>query len=185
MLAELLSTLRIKHLPEVEILTNDETEITVGRKRQLLLEKAKGEYVAFIDDDDEVSDMYLSEIIVAIRKEPDVIGFDGFMTTNGKEQRTYFKISKDLPYKGIVENGRTVYLRHNNHLSPIKREIALKIGYRDIRHGEDYDYAMRLKQSGLVKTEIYIERNMYHYKYIHEKNSDSKLFYDPVQRRAR
>jgi len=151
----------------VEILFEiDNKEISTGAKRNMLLNKAKGDYVVFVDSDDQVHPEYISEVLKAIESEPDVIGFDGYMTTNN-ERRENFKISKELPYIAMKDAyGNTEYLRFNNHLSPIKRSIALQIGFKDIYIAEDYDYAVRLKASGLIETEVYINKDMYHYKFI-------------------
>lgn len=155
---------------EVEILVEmDNYGISVGAKRQKLLERTKGKYVVAIDSDDEVSENYISSIMEGIRQNPDVISFNGFMTTNNTNRES-FKIRKDFPYITIQDtNGKNEYLRYNNHLSPIKREIALKIGYKDLSFAEDYDYAKRLKESGLIKTEYYFDDDLYHYKYIPNK----------------
>lgn len=162
---------KIDSSDEIEIITElDNRVLNVGKKRQILLEKSKGEYVVFIDDDDWVSDEYIFEIIQAIKiNNPDVIGFEGHMTTNGVNSEN-FKISKDLPYTTIYNPfGFNEYLRFNNHLSPIKRNIAIQIGYADIRFGEDYDYAKRLKESFLINTETYLPKALYHYKYVKNK----------------
>jgi glycosyltransferase involved in cell wall biosynthesis len=156
---------------EVEILVEiDNKKLSIGSKRQMLLERAKGEYILMIDDDDAVSENYLSAILEAIEKyKPDAIGFSGFMTTDGRK-RENFKISKDLPYVTIQDAfGNKEHLRFNNHLSPIRKDVALKIGFKDMAFGEDYDYAKRLKESGLIKTEIYINEDLYHYKYLSKK----------------
>lgn len=160
----------VKPKNEIEIITDiDDRYLSVGNKRQRLLERAKGEYVVFIDDDDEVSTDYIFEIINAIKKDnPDVIGYAGYMTTDGIK-RENFKISKDLPYTSITDSfGVNEYLRFNNHLCPIRRSIAIQIGFKDMVHGEDYDYAKRLKESELIKTETYIQKDLYHYKYRHK-----------------
>ena len=48
----------------VEILIEkDNREMSVGRKRNVLIDKAKGEYVCFIDDDDFISKDYLNIIL--------------------------------------------------------------------------------------------------------------------------
>ena len=158
-----------QHVIEL-IVEVDNREHSVGHKRQSLLEKAKGEYVVFIDDDDEVSGDYISSIMDVINEErPDVIGFDGYMSVNG-EGRENFNISKDLPYITIEDPfGSKLHLRYNNHLSPVKREIALQIGFKDLKFAEDFDYAKRLHESGLLKTETVIKKDLYHYKYIPNK----------------
>lgn len=148
----------------VEILA-DNGEGTIGAKRQRLLEKAQGDYVVFIDDDDWISTDYLKSILFALESKPDVVGFMGWITTNGKN-KTIFKISKDCDYKKTVRG----YERFNNHLSPVKRSIALQIGYEDISWEEDYRYALKLINSGLVKTEKFIAKSLYFYKYVTEKS---------------
>jgi glycosyltransferase involved in cell wall biosynthesis len=155
---------------QVEVLTNiDDRTLTIGMKRNLLLMKAKGEYCVFIDDDDEVSDDYVYEILRAINDGSDVINFNGFMSTNGTNKEN-FEISMHLPYITEVDkNGVKSYKRYSNHLSIIKREIALKIMFPDIRFAEDYEYATKLKNSGLLKTETKIHKNLYHYKFISNK----------------
>lgn len=80
------------------------------------------------------------------------------------------KISKDLPYITITDGaGNNEYARFNNHLSPIKKSIALQIGFKDLKFAEDYDYALRLKNSGLIKSEYFINHDMYHYRYVKNK----------------
>lgn len=149
---------------DVEILS-DSDKGTIGAKRQRLLLASTGDYVCFIDDDDDINPQYI-KLIFAHLGTCDVIGFEGEITTNGRNKKR-FTISKEHPYE---EKGG-VYYRYNNHLSPIRREIALAIGYKDISFGEDFDYAMRLKESGLIKTEKYIYTPMYFYRYTTYKKS--------------
>lgn len=164
MLRVLLKELEKQKTDQVEILTDNEKG-SIGAKRQRLIEKATGEYVVFIDDDDMVSKDYISSILFAIESKPDVVGFMGWITTNGRN-KTNFKISKDCEYKTTPKG----YERFNNHLSPVKREIALQIGYKDISWEEDYDYAVRLTNSGLIKTERFISKALYYYQYVTKKS---------------
>jgi glycosyltransferase involved in cell wall biosynthesis len=175
MLAELLE--HLKHqieecgaLDTVEVIIDEDGgESSVGSKRQRLLESANGEFVVHIDSDDWVSKDYIESILLATEINPDSIGFEGYMTHDG-DRKENFKISKDLPYITTIDGyGNNEYLRFNNHLTPIKREIALKIGFKDMKFAEDYDYALRLKESGLIKTEVYIPKDLYHYRYCSKK----------------
>lgn len=162
LLSDLLADLR-RQGGDAEILT-DNGAGSVGAKRQRLLEAATGDYVAFIDDDDDVNPLYVHNILTHAGQ-CDVIGFEGEITTNGRDKRR-FTISMHHNYE--EKNG--VYYRYNNHLSPIRREIALAIGYKDMSFGEDFDYATRLRDSGLIKTEHYIYAPMYFYKYVTRKS---------------
>lgn len=175
MLYSLLSSLHSQieeggYQDEIEILVEeDNRELSVGAKRQKLLERAKGEYVGFIDSDDKVSFDYMREIMEAISKNPDVITFNGWMETDGAN-RENFKISKHFPYTTIRDvYGKNEYLRFPNHICVIKRKIALEIGYKDMRFAEDYDFAKRLRESGLLQHEIYIQKDLYFYLYNSKK----------------
>lgn len=139
-----------------------------GGKRQQLLSIAKGQYVVFIDDDDKVSEEYVSEILAAALHNPDVITFDGWMTSDG-ENRMEFSITLGSGYEKVDNT----YLRPPNHLCPIKREYACMIGYDvNLSNGEDYDYCMRLKHANLLRTEIHIPKKLYHY----DHQSTNKLY---------
>lgn len=148
----------------VEIIVNHHENDSVGKKRNELLLQANNEYVVFIDDDDDISPLYIECIMAAIKYRPDVVGFNGFMTTNG-DNPLQFKISKNCDYVTHNMDGIRFFERCNNHLSPIKREIALAIGYKDMKAYEDFDYAIRLRDSGLIKTEVFINIELYHYQY--------------------
>jgi hypothetical protein len=49
--------------------------MSIGAKRQRLIESAQGRYVVFIDDDDWVPDTYVEDILEATITLPDCIGF--------------------------------------------------------------------------------------------------------------
>lgn len=150
--------------PEVIVIPEvDNREISTGKKRNNLLQRAfdiGAEYSVFVDDDDTLLPGYLGEIMKAIEQKPDAIGFRGWITFDGK-RRAEWRISKNYDYH--ISGG--IYYRFNNHLSPIKTELALRIKYPDQTFGEDYDYARRLKEAGLVKTEVFINKFLYHYDY--------------------
>lgn len=147
----------------------DNKEISIGAKRQSLLEAARGEYIVFIDDDDTVPVYYIERILAAIKAEsPDTIGFLIDCDIEGKKESA---IASNR-YEDWCENRdgfrhcRTPYQK-----TPILKSIALQIGYKDMRYGEDYDYSKRLKKSGLIKSEYFINEVMYFYNYKHEPHN--------------
>lgn len=154
----------------VEVLVNvDGGEKSTGKKRDELLRQAKGRMICFHDDDDLPSDSYIYEILEAAKSDPDAIGFEGIMTTNGADIKRWF-ISKELEYRSCRdEKGNEFYERYNNHLSPVRRSIALQIGFKDQYTFEDFDYAKRLHDSGLIQTEIMIHKPLYHYRFVTKK----------------
>lgn len=154
---------------DVEILTDvDNREATTGEKRNRLIERAKGKYVVFFDDDDLAMDNYLQLILDAIDKDPDVIPINGFITTNGSNQ-VYWDMGLGFGYGTKIVNNQVVYDRFPNHIAPMKRELILPYKFKHITIGEDYDWALRLHNDKVFKTEVRITEPIYHYRYLENK----------------
>jgi glycosyltransferase involved in cell wall biosynthesis len=149
---------------QVEVLVNaDGGDKKIGTKRNELLRQAKGRMICFVDDDDLVSNDYVSEILRAAKNDPDAIGMNGTIDYNGSVKKWF--ISKDLDYCTRKDGqGNEYFDRFTNHLAPVRRDIALQIGFPEISFAEDYDYAKRLHDSGLIKTETIIDKPLYHYR---------------------
>ena len=125
----------------VEIFWNtDAGETTTGGKRNQLLQWANGKYVVFVDDDDDVMPYYIEEILKAAEQDCDCIGMCGIMTTNGGNEIGW-ELSKDFKNDTVIRNGRSFYTRTTNHISPVKRELALKAMFPEISNGEDKGYS--------------------------------------------
>lgn len=146
MLNRLLDNLygQLKELPRVAEIIVDGGSGSIGEKRQRLLEAAKGKFVAFIDDDDEVVEDYVQRVVGALSSTPDAdcARLMGIITTNGSNQMRFEHSLKYFKWGTDMSQG--LYFRCPNHLSAVKREHALKTGFLPISHGEDSDYSMRL-----------------------------------------
>lgn len=153
-------------IDQIEIVIDPRVDINIGQKRNSLLQKAKGEYIVFIDDDDHIFPNYIWSIMQACSIGSDCIAISGIITTNGKNERQWH-ISKE--YETWHQVGG-IYYRTPNHISPVKRELALQAGFPEIVFGEDAEYSRRLLP--LLKTETIIRGNLYHYDF-YEKKSNS------------
>ena len=154
---------------KIEIITeSDNGENTVGKKRNNVLDKAKGEYVCFIDDDDMITEIYISETLKALETKPDVVELVGYLP------------KYDLPFIHNLNCGGHfkkdgIQFRTPNHLNTIKTDIARKVRYAEISHGEDQDYSHRLWDSGLMKTESLVGKRMYIYEFNPAKSQTVKF----------
>ena len=124
----------------------------------MLIEQSYSEYFSFIDDDDIVSNDYVDKIMNAILENPDVITFNGYMTTNGTNRQN-FTIKLGSRYE--EKNGH--FYRFPNHLCAFKREKVRHIKFPDQWVQEDYIWAKAIHDRGLLKTEVHIESDLYHY----------------------
>lgn len=146
----------------VEVLVAcDNKEISIGKKRQNLLEAATGKYVVYIDDDDWVSDDYVDSILAALATNPDCVGFKIECRMNGGRPEM---ASASLKYKAWDDNKDGFrFVRSPYQKTPVRRSIALLVGFPDLRYAEDKVYS-----AGLVKfleTEVYIDKVLYIYRF--------------------
>ena len=95
-LDKLLASLYPQSSAETEILVFlDDKKRSLGRKRNDMMAMAQGEYLAFVDDDDRVSQDYVQTLLEATKTGEDVINFDVEITTNGQDPRKVI-YSKDI-----------------------------------------------------------------------------------------
>lgn len=157
---------------EIEVIWNGE-DWTIGAKRNELIERAKGEYSCFIDDDDDISDNYIEWLLKAAESGCDCASLKGVITTDGENRYVFEHSVKYKEYKTInivcPDSELVKYERYPNHLNLIKTSIAKQFKFPEINHGEDTDWATQIRDSGLLKTQFEIPEVIYYYKYISKK----------------
>lgn len=133
---------------EVEILSFlDNKKRSVGLKRDGLVRLARGKYLTFVDDDDDVYDNYLKSILGVIRgtKTQDVVVFNEHVQINGGNIFTVrFGIEYDNQEARKV-NGRWIDItRKPFHSCVWRTEIAVQEHFADASYGEDWHWCKRL-----------------------------------------
>lgn len=148
--------------PEVEILCLiDNKSMTIGEKRQAMLNSARGKWVGFMDDDDGISDNYIESLVEAMTNHPaDVITFDQHCSVNGEEFMVNFSMSN--PHQAWVpRSGIKKILRPPYHMCFWKSEIAKEAKFKPSSYGEDLAWCMEMYPK--IKTETHIDRVLHHY----------------------
>ena len=165
-LDKLLNVLTPQLNDRVELLIeSDNGSLKIGKKRNILLDKAANDYICFVDDDDLISDTYVNDILEAIENNPDCCSLNGIYTVDGKNPTAFRHSLEYSAWNTIVENGNQVYVRPPNHLNVIKKTIAVKIRFNDsMSNGEDKDYSDRIKPH--LKTQAIINNVLYYYLYL-------------------
>ena len=167
-LSNIVAILSKQDRKDVEIMINtDDGTKTIGAKRNESLLKANGEYVCFVDSDDEVSDNYIQLIMTALKSNPTHCSLKGVYTVDDGGACAFEHSNDYIRYRTVVdEKGEPVfYERYPNHLNVIRKDLALKAIFPEINHGEDTDWATQLKVIGDLTNEAYIKEVLYHYKF--------------------
>jgi glycosyltransferase involved in cell wall biosynthesis len=144
------------------IYLSDNYKYPVGYKRNQLIAAADGEYVSFVDDDDEISDDYVSSVYNILKdQKPDCIGIRGIITFDGKYPKEFVH---SRMYTTYYEDD-TAYYRPPNHINIIRKDIVSKYPFAAISRGEDADIAMRMCVSKAFKTEVFLDKVIYYYNF--------------------
>jgi glycosyltransferase involved in cell wall biosynthesis len=150
---------------EVEVLYyRDDGERTIGSKRQRLLLAARGDFVACIDDDDEIHPDYLRLLLPHCRDGVDCVGFK--MEVYGYAPEMERAIISNRYKKWENDRDGFRYVRCPHHKVPVRREHALRAGFNpSLTYVEDIDYSMRLVAQGTLQREIFVDEYVYRYMY--------------------
>lgn len=160
----MLYTLRPQIRNDIEVLTHsDSGRMTIGEKRNKLLEIAKGEYVIFIDDDDLIANNYVQKILEKIEKKPDCISISGVYVDMDNGITKFFK--HGLKYKWGKE--KEVLVRPPTHICAIKKDIAKKVRFPSMNYGEDKHYSDGVIK--MCKVDEMVEEPIYFYLYTRKK----------------
>lgn len=146
---------------EVLVLIDNKTRM-LGTKRNDLVRMAQGEYVVFIDDDDKISENYVSHLLKAIDQcngSFDAINFIVNVSINGDPFKPCFysvEHKKDF-------NRDNSYHRLPNHIMCLKRSLCLDTPYQPICYGEDSQFSKDIAPK--IKSEFDIQLVLYEYHY--------------------
>ena len=148
----------------IEVIYDNRLDVSIGDKRNALLNKALGKYCAFVDDDDKITEDYF-KVIEESGMNCDCIVLNGMLYTNGIKDRPFYH---SLKYTKWIDTDQAYY-RNPNHLNPMKTEIARRIGFPRMNYHEDRDFSKRLLDSGLLKTEYTHDKIQYLYMFVSDK----------------
>lgn len=150
----------------VEVLTLvDNKSMSIGEKRQSLVQSARGKWIAFLDDDDAVSEDYIQTCLNTIRTKPaDVITFEQHCTVNGKEFKVDFRMGN--PHEGLKHNPDGTLgdiKRPPYHMCLWAAKIAKNIPFKPVSYGEDIEWCSRMYP--FVSSETHLDKVLHYYRY--------------------
>jgi glycosyltransferase involved in cell wall biosynthesis len=173
--------LRVEHLVLL-----DNKRRSVGEKRDALLRAARGQYVAFVDDDDWVSNDYVREICEAAAKEPSVITFLQGANVNGKVAFVEFKLGNpNDPFTGSAVGAGNIHsiprVRRNAwHVCAWRRALAVQSSFPATNYGEDWAFARPLTELVGLR-EIHIPLVLHFYRHDERTTEAPPPMTDPRQ----
>lgn len=160
------SRIRVRHLPH-----NGGISIA----SQVAVEMATGDYIAILDNDDEIAEQALAEIVLAINRNPAAEWLYSdfvFKRPDNRFQYPFFK--PDWSPEKLMNQ------MFMNHFQVIKREVLTQVGgfRQEFEGSQDYDLALRLMEAVAADKIVHIPRPLYHWRII-VGSSSSDYFAKP------
>lgn len=139
----------------------DNKEMSIGMKRQALLDEAKGKYTSFIDDDDEITDAYIEDLWAMLQGGYHTMRLWGQMSQYRFVHSTEMTLSSPMATRGEPP----VFQRPPNHLNPMLADVAKLIPFKNAVYGEDLDWTLTLFRTGYLQSEYRSDPSRTHYIY--------------------
>ena len=184
LLYSLLETQAVARRPDVHLeYKMDNKRVTVGAKRNSLLQNAIGEYISFIDDDDEVAPNYVDKILAEItkgRKESppvDVICFPqrATLSPSGVIHECSYSLAHKERKLEQIPDGPPNMLKWTGppaHTMVWRHRITEDATFPDKNFGEDVDWVGMMCKSS--KKEVQITGDPLYFYRFDEANSATR-----------
>jgi glycosyltransferase involved in cell wall biosynthesis len=144
---------------EVLLLLDNKTR-SIGKKREALVQISKGDYVAFVDDDDDVAPDYVKELTIeAFLPGADVVVFPTTCTLNDGPTVT---VEHDISYPN-EQYSPAGFRRSAWQMHAWRGDLARATPFPDLNFGEDWPWCEAMLKH--VKTQAKIDQVLYHYRY--------------------
>lgn len=136
-------------------------ETTLAAKKQALVDACSTDYLSFVDDDDTVSDDYVSSIVDALATRPDYVGLKMMVYRDGFE----YGLSHHSLAHGDWRDTPEMFLRDITCANPMRTEVARTADFTSAgpNSPEDKLWVDQLRKGGLLQTEVFVDRVLYHY----------------------
>lgn len=133
---------------------------SVGEKVRQGFERAVGDYVSVVDDDDEVADNFVSSVLARVSGRPDVITFG---VRRPGQQSWWLRANVARDDCSVDGDGNSIKLA--NHLCVWRRDIALSSPCLPRNYSWDYLWYTAIKLSRPDLVEAHVPEMLYTYHY--------------------
>lgn len=132
--------------------------LSVGKKREALINMAKGEYLCFVDDDETIAPNYIEQLVRLCNIGADIVTFKSIFKCD-----YYWGIANMSLHHPINEQATPYgeFKRKPFHICPVKTTIAQRCKLPDINNAEDWAYMEQVLPQ--CTTEVHTEQILHQY----------------------
>jgi glycosyltransferase involved in cell wall biosynthesis len=143
------------------LIFSDNWNRSIGEKRQNLVDLARGQYIAFLDDDDVVRDDYVERMLSLAETGADVLTFRQAVWFQNQNATVEFR----LGHPDEAFQAGAIIKRGPWHVCGWKRQLVRGCVFPHVNYGEDYAWAVQARRE--VATEAHWPHVLH--KYVHDE----------------
>ena len=159
-------TYQIQRKPVQILWIGDNKSMSVGEKRNNLIDMAKGDFIAFVDDDDKIHESYIATLLSAINDNSDktVICFRGEQTTDGHQDIPFrYNVNFGRNFKKTIDGQRWKVMLPDHLCCWNRNKITERFPNTNL--GEDHAWARAMASTYTEADQVLLEDTLYHYQY--------------------
>lgn len=150
-------------LGTVEILVDDSKRfldggLSVGKKRESLVQRAEGKYLCFLDSDESISPDYVETLVRLCNKDQDICTFQAMVKLSDfwalVDMRLTYKVNDQITPEHSVR-------RPPWHICPVRSIFAKLHKFNDKNNAEDFEWMEKVLAN--CTTEAHSERIIFSY----------------------
>jgi glycosyltransferase involved in cell wall biosynthesis len=162
-------------LGEVELSYDDSEKylnggLSIGKKRESLLQRATGKYVCYLDDDEDIAPNYVETLVRLCHQDKDVVTFRNLTKT------AYYWTIIDMSLNHRTDeeaNPNYIIRRKPWHINPIRSVLAKMHSFEDTNYGEDAAWMNKVLKHCL--TEAHTDMVLHCYNHSSSKSESDKI----------
>jgi hypothetical protein len=143
--------------------------LSIGKKRQRLVEQAKGKYLCFLDDDEDIAPNYVETLVRLCHQDKDVVTFRSF----AKNDFYWSVIDMRLGNPNEEATPDRIVKRNAWHICPVKSEYAKLYPFEDTNYSEDWNWMEKVLTH--CKTEAHTDQILHCYQHSAKTSEADKI----------
>lgn len=157
-------------LGNIQVLVDDSKRfldggLSIGKKREALVERAEGKYLCFLDSDDWIAPNYVETLVRLCQRDADVCTFRNITKTD----TFWCVVDMGFHYPNDQVNPNLTVRRRPWHICPVRSSFAKQYDFEDSNYSEDFTWMEKVLSH--CTTEAKSEAIIHEYR--HGKHSEA------------
>lgn len=143
--------------------------LSIGKKREGLVRIAKGKYLCFLDDDEDIAPNYVETLVRLCHQDKDVITFRSFI----KNDFYWSVVDMRLGNANEEATPDRIVKRNAWHICPVRSKYAKMYKFEDSNYSEDWTWMKQVLKH--CETEAHTDQILHSYQHSKKTSEADKI----------